>query len=35
VRDTTQRELDVIVRLGYVLGAVVGATAYVVSVLLP
>ena len=35
VRDTTQRELDIIVRLGYVLGAVVGATAYVVSVLLP
>ncbi len=35
VRATTQRELDVIVRLGYVLGAVVGATAYVVSVLLP
>ena len=35
VRATTQRELNVIVRLGYVFGAVVGATAYVVSVLLP
>jgi uncharacterized membrane protein YheB (UPF0754 family) len=35
VRATAQRELDVIVRLGYVLGAVVGATAYLVSILLP
>ena len=35
VRSTTQRELDLIVRLGYVLGAVVGATAYGVSLLLP
>lgn len=34
VRRTTQRELNVIVRLGYVLGAVVGAAAYVVSMVL-
>jgi uncharacterized membrane protein YheB (UPF0754 family) len=34
VRRTTQRELNVIVRLGYVLGAVVGAAAYAVSVVL-
>ncbi len=34
IRGTTERELQLIVRLGYVLGAVVGATAYVVSVLL-
>jgi len=34
VRRTTQRELNVIVRLGYVLGAVVGAAAYAVSIVL-
>ncbi len=34
VRATTQRELDLIVRLGYVLGAFVGAIAYSVSLLL-
>ncbi|MCZ6915784.1 MAG: DUF445 family protein [Gemmatimonadetes bacterium] len=34
VRATTQRELDLIVRLGYVLGAVVGAVAYLVTVVL-
>ena len=34
VRATTQRELDVIVRLGYLLGAIVGASAYFVSVVL-
>ncbi len=34
IRTTTQRELDVIVRMGYVLGAAVGAAAYFVSVLL-
>ncbi len=34
VRRTTQRELDVIVRLGFVLGAVVGAAAFGVSILL-
>ena len=28
VRQTTQRELDLIVRLGYVLGAFVGAIAF-------
>lgn len=33
VRATTQRELDLIVRLGYVLGALVGAVAYVVTLL--
>ncbi len=31
VRQTTQRELDLIVRLGYVLGAIVGTVAYLVS----
>lgn len=31
VRQTTQRELDLIVRLGYLLGGLVGAVAYVVS----
>jgi uncharacterized membrane protein YheB (UPF0754 family) len=35
VRNTTQRELDVIIKLGYALGAVVGAIAYAVSVALP
>jgi uncharacterized membrane protein YheB (UPF0754 family) len=35
VRATSQRELDIIIRLGYVLGAVVGALAYSVSLLLP
>ena len=34
VRATTQRELDLIVRLGYVLGAFVGALAYGVSLVL-
>jgi uncharacterized membrane protein YheB (UPF0754 family) len=34
VRLTTQRELDVIVRLGYVLGGLVGAAAFGVGVLL-
>ena len=34
VRRTTQRELDVIVRLGYVLGAIVGAAAYGISLLI-
>ncbi len=34
VRRTTQRELNLIVRLGYVLGAVVGGVAYVVMLLL-
>ena len=34
VRATTQRELDLIVRLGYVLGAFVGAIAYGVSLVL-
>jgi len=34
VRSTTQRELDVIVRLGWVLGAVVGLVAYCVSLIL-
>ncbi|MEJ2240043.1 MAG: DUF445 family protein, partial [Gemmatimonadales bacterium] len=34
IRRTTQRELDLIVRLGYVLGAVVGTAAYVVSLFL-
>lgn len=33
VRRTTQRELDLIVRLGFVLGAFVGGAAYLVSVL--
>ncbi len=35
VRRTTQRELDIIVRLGYVLGALVGAAAYGISLLIP
>lgn len=35
VRNTTQRELDLIIKLGYVLGAVVGALAYTVSIVLP
>ena len=35
VRTTSQRELDVIVRLGWVLGAIVGSVAYVVSLVLP
>ncbi len=35
VRRTTQRELDLIVRLGYVLGAVVGAIAYSLTLVLP
>lgn len=35
VRRTTQRELDLIIKLGYVLGAFVGAIAYTVSVFLP
>lgn len=35
VRRTTQRELDVIVRLGYVLGAIIGAGAYGISLILP
>ncbi|NIN11501.1 MAG: DUF445 family protein [Gemmatimonadales bacterium] len=35
VRATSQRELDLIVRLGYVLGAIVGTLAYAVSLLLP
>jgi uncharacterized membrane protein YheB (UPF0754 family) len=34
VRATTQRELDLIVRLGYVLGAMVGLLAWGVSLLL-
>jgi uncharacterized membrane protein YheB (UPF0754 family) len=35
VRNTTQRELNLIVRLGYLLGAIVGAMAYGVSLLMP
>lgn len=35
VRLTTQRELDLIVRLGYVLGAIVGAAAWGVGLLFP
>jgi len=35
VRATTQRELDLIVRLGYVLGAIVGLAAWGVSLALP
>lgn len=35
VRMTTQRELDLIVRLGYLLGAIVGAVAFGVGLLLP
>jgi uncharacterized membrane protein YheB (UPF0754 family) len=34
VKDVTQRELDLIVRLGYVLGAIVGLVAFGVNVLL-
>jgi uncharacterized membrane protein YheB (UPF0754 family) len=34
IRNTTQRELDLIVRLGYVLGALVGGAAYVISLFL-
>ncbi|HXE57521.1 MAG TPA: DUF445 family protein [Gemmatimonadales bacterium] len=34
VRTVTQRELDLIVRLGYLLGAIVGAMAFGVNVLL-
>jgi uncharacterized membrane protein YheB (UPF0754 family) len=34
VRATSQRELNVIVRLGYLLGAIVGAIAYSVSLIL-
>jgi uncharacterized membrane protein YheB (UPF0754 family) len=33
VRGVTQRELNLIVRLGYVLGGVVGVVAFGVSVL--
>jgi uncharacterized membrane protein YheB (UPF0754 family) len=35
VRATSQRELDVIIRLGYALGAIVGALAYGVSMIIP
>jgi len=35
VRAASQRELDVIIRLGYLLGAGVGAMAYLVSLLVP
>ncbi len=34
VRNTTQRELDLIIKLGYALGGVVGAVAYLVSIVL-
>jgi uncharacterized membrane protein YheB (UPF0754 family) len=34
VRNVTQRELTLIVQLGYVLGAIVGAVAFGVNVLL-
>jgi uncharacterized membrane protein YheB (UPF0754 family) len=34
VRNVTQRELDLIVRLGYVLGGLVGLLAWVVNVVL-
>lgn len=34
VRKTTQKELDLIIKLGYALGAVVGAVAYAVSIVL-
>ena len=34
VRTVTQRELDLIVRLGYVLGGLVGVIAFLISVLL-
>ncbi len=35
VRNTTQRELDLIIKLGYALGAVVGAIAYGATLFLP
>lgn len=35
VRNTTQRELDLIIKLGYALGAVVGGLAYAVTLFLP
>lgn len=35
VKKITQKELDVIVRLGFVLGALVGATAYGLTLILP
>ena len=35
VRATTQRELDLIIRLGYVLGGIVGAAAYSLTLLFP
>ncbi len=35
VKKVTQRELDVIVRLGFVLGALVGSTAYALTLFLP
>ncbi len=34
VRDVTRRELDLIVRLGYLLGGLVGAVAFLVNLLL-
>jgi uncharacterized membrane protein YheB (UPF0754 family) len=34
VRNVTQRELDLIVRLGYVLGGLVGLVAFLVSLAL-
>ena len=34
IRNATHRELRIIVRLGYVLGAVVGSVAYVISLLI-
>ena len=33
VRNTTQKELNVIIKLGYVLGAFVGALAYGVTLI--
>jgi uncharacterized membrane protein YheB (UPF0754 family) len=33
VRNVTQKELDLIVRLGYVLGAIVGLVAFGVNLL--
>jgi len=35
VRNTTQRELDLIIKLGYLLGALVGGVAYLVSIVIP
>lgn len=35
IRGATQRELNLIVRLGYLLGAIVGGVAYVVTLILP